>query len=65
MMRYDDPLSPILLALVISDGDFAILFSCPIAVGLMVLAVFSLVLAIKGAGRSRPSCRSRKGCSRK
>ena len=62
MMRYDYPLSPILLALilgpmaeanlrralVISDGSFAILFSRPIAVVLMVLAVLSLVLAIKG-----------------
>ena len=62
MMRYDYPLSPILLALilgpmaesnlrralVISSGDFSILFSRPIAVGLMVLAVLSLVLAIRG-----------------
>ena len=62
MMRYDYPLSPILLALilgpmaeanlrralVISNGDFNILFSRPIAVGLMILAVISLVLAIRG-----------------
>ncbi len=62
MMRYDYPLSPILLALilgpmaeanlrralVISDGSFAILFSRPIAVVLMVLAVLSLIMAIKG-----------------
>ena len=62
MARYDYPLSPILLALilgpmaesnlrramVISSGDPAILFSRPIAVGLMVLAVLSLVMAIRG-----------------
>ena len=62
MARYDYPLSPILLALilgpmaeanlrralVISAGDPAILVSRPIAVVLMVLAVVSLVLAIKG-----------------
>ena len=62
MMRYDYPLSPILLALilgpmaeanlrralVISNGDFNILFSRPIAGGLMILAVISLVLAIRG-----------------
>ena len=35
-------------ALVISNGDFNILFSRPIAVGLMILAVISLVLAIRG-----------------
>jgi putative tricarboxylic transport membrane protein len=65
MMRYDYPLSPILLALilgpmaesnlrramVISSGDPAILVSRPIAVGLMVLAVVSLVLAIRGHRR--------------
>ena len=62
MMRYDYPLSPILLALilgpmaesnlrralVISNGDFSILLSRPIAVGLMILAVVSLILAIRG-----------------
>ena len=62
MMRYDYPLSPILLALilgpmaeanlrramVISGGDPSILVSRPIAVGLMVLAVVSLVLSIRG-----------------
>lgn len=62
MMRYDYPLSPILLALilgpmaeanlrralVISNGEFSILFSRPIAVGLMILAVVSLILAIRG-----------------
>lgn len=62
MMRYDYPLSPILLALilgpmaeanlrramVISSGDPSILFSRPIAVGLMVLAVVSLLLSIRG-----------------
>ena len=62
MARYDYPLSPILLALilgpmaeanlrramVISGGDPAILVSRPIAVVLMVLAVVSLILAIKG-----------------
>ena len=62
MMRYDYPLSPILLALilgpmaeanlrramVISDGDPSILVSRPIAVGLMALAVLSLVLSIRG-----------------
>ena len=62
MARYDYPLSPILLALilgpmaeanlrralVISAGDPAILVSRPIAVVLMILAVVSLVLAIKG-----------------
>ena len=62
MMRYDYPLSPILLALilgpmaeanlrralVISSGDFAILFSRPIAVVLMILAALSLILAIRG-----------------
>lgn len=62
MMRYDYPLSPILLALilgpmaeanlrramVISGGDPSILVSRPIAVALMILAVVSLVLAIKG-----------------
>ena len=62
MMRYDYPLSPILLALilgpmaeanlrralVISNGDFTILFSRPIAVVLMILAVVSLILAIRG-----------------
>ncbi len=62
MMRYDYPLSPILLALilgpmaeanlrramVISDGDPSILVSRPIAVVLMLLAVLSLVLSIRG-----------------
>jgi putative tricarboxylic transport membrane protein len=62
MMRYDYPLSPILLALilgpmaeanlrramVISGGDPTILISRPIAVGLMLLAVLSLVLSIRG-----------------
>ena len=62
MVRYDYPLSPILLALilgpmaeanmrralVISGGDLSILVSRPIAVGLMVLAVVSLVLSIRG-----------------
>ena len=62
MMRYDYPLSPILLALilgpmaesnlrralVISSGDFGILFTRPIAVSLIALAVVSLVLAIRG-----------------
>ena len=62
MMRYDFPLSPILLALilgpmaeanlrralVISSGDFSILFSRPISVALMILAVASLVMAIRG-----------------
>ena len=62
MMRYDYPLSPILLALilgpmaeanlrramVISGGDPTILVSRPIAVGLMALAVLSLVLSIRG-----------------
>ena len=62
MSRYDYPLSPILLALilgpmaeanlrralVISNGDPSILFSRPIAVGLMILAVISLILAIRG-----------------
>ena len=62
MMRYDYPLSPILLALilgpmaeanlrramVISSGDPSILFSRPIAVVLMVLAVVSLLLSIRG-----------------
>ena len=62
MMRYDYPLSPILLALilgpmaeanlrramVISAGDPSILFSRPIAVVLMGLAVVSLALSIKG-----------------
>ena len=62
MMRYDYPLSPILLALilgpmaeanlrramVISSGDPSILFSRPIAVALMVLAVVSLLLSIRG-----------------
>ena len=62
MMRYDYPLSPILLALilgpmaesnlrrslVISNGDFGVLFSRPIAVGLMILGVVSLVVAIRG-----------------
>jgi len=62
MTRYDYPLSPILLALilgpmaesnlrralVISSGDFGILFSRPIAVTLMILAVVSLILAIRG-----------------
>ena len=62
MMRYDFPLSPILLALilgpmaeanlrramVISSGDPSILVSRPIAVGLMVLAVVSLLLSIRG-----------------
>ncbi len=62
MMRYDYPLSPILLALilgpmaeanlrramVISGGDPSILVSRPIAVGLMALAVLSLVLSIRG-----------------
>lgn len=65
MMRYDYPLSPILLALilgpmaeanlrramVISGGDPSILVSRPIAVGLMVLAVVSLVLSIRGHRR--------------
>lgn len=62
MMRYDYPLSPILLALilgpmaeanlrramVISSGDPAILVSRPIAVGLMVLAAVSLLVSIRG-----------------
>ena len=62
MARYDYPLSPILLALilgpmaeanlrralVISAGDPTILVSRPIAVVLMILAVVSLILAIKG-----------------
>ena len=62
MMRYDYPLSPILLALilgpmaeanlrramVISSGDPSILFSRPIAVVLMALAVVSLLLSIRG-----------------
>jgi len=62
MTRYDYPLSPILLALilgpmaeanlrramVISGGDPSILVSRPIAVTLMVLAVVSLVLSIRG-----------------
>lgn len=62
MTRYDYPLSPILLALilgpmaeanlrramVISGGDPSILISRPIAVVLMILAVVSLALAIKG-----------------
>jgi len=62
MMRYDYPLSPILLALilgpmaeanlrramVISSGDPSILVSRPIAVGLMVLAVVSLLMSIRG-----------------
>ena len=65
MMRYDYPLSPILLALilgpmaeanlrramVISGGDPSILVSRPIAVGLMALAVLSLVLSIRGHRR--------------
>jgi putative tricarboxylic transport membrane protein len=60
MTRYDFPLSPILLALilgplaeanlrralVVSGGDWTILVSRPIAVGLMVLAVVSLVLSV-------------------
>jgi putative tricarboxylic transport membrane protein len=62
LARYDYPLSPILLALilgpmaesnlrralVISSGDPAILFSRPIAIGLMLLAVTSLVMSIRG-----------------
>ena len=62
MQRYDYPLSPILLALilgpmaesnlrramVISSGDPAILFSRPIAVALMLLAVAALVMSIRG-----------------
>jgi putative tricarboxylic transport membrane protein len=62
MMRYDYPLSPILLALilgpmaeanlrralVISSGDPMILISRPIAVGLMLLALLSLALSIRG-----------------
>jgi putative tricarboxylic transport membrane protein len=62
MMRYDYPLSPILLALilgpmaeanlrralVISSGDPAILVSRPIAVALMALAVVSLILSVRG-----------------
>ncbi len=62
MARHDYPLSPILLALilgpmaesnlrramVISSGDPMILLSRPIAVGLMVLAVASLVMSIRG-----------------
>ena len=62
MMRYDYPLSPILLALilgpmaepnlrramVISEGDPSILFSRPIAIVLMVLAVVSLLVSIRG-----------------
>ena len=62
MQRYDYPLSPILLALilgpmaesnlrramVISNGDPSILFSRPIAVALMLLAVAALVLSIRG-----------------
>ena len=60
MTRYDFPLSPILLALilgplaesnlrramVISGGDWTILVSRPIGVALMVLAVVSLVLSV-------------------
>jgi putative tricarboxylic transport membrane protein len=62
MSRYDYPLSPILLALilgpmaeanlrramVISGGDPSILVSRPIAVALMVCAVVSLILSIRG-----------------
>jgi len=62
MARYDYPLSPILLslilgpmaesnlrrAMVISGGDYSVLVSRPIAVVLMVLAVVSLVLSIRG-----------------
>jgi putative tricarboxylic transport membrane protein len=62
MMRYDYPLSPILLALilgpmaeanlrralVISSGDPAILVGRPIAVALMALAVASLILSVRG-----------------
>jgi putative tricarboxylic transport membrane protein len=62
MTRYDYPLSPILLALilgpmaeanlrramVISGGDPSILVSRPIAIALMLLAVLSLVLSIRG-----------------
>ena len=62
MTRYDYPLSPILLALilgpmaeanlrramVISGGDPSILISRPIAIALMLLAVLSLVLSIRG-----------------
>lgn len=62
MTKYDYPLSPILLALilgpmaeanlrramVISGGDPSILVSRPIAVVLMLLAVTSLVLSIRG-----------------
>lgn len=65
MTRHDYPLSPILLALilgpmaesnlrramVISSGDPAILFSRPIAVGLMVLAVVALVLSVRSHRR--------------
>lgn len=65
MTRYDYPLSPILLALilgpmaesnlrramVISGGDPSILISRPIAVGLMLLAVTALVLSIRGHRR--------------
>ena len=35
-------------AMVISDGDPSILFSRPIAVALMALAVVSLLLSIRG-----------------
>lgn len=65
MTRHDYPLSPILLALilgpmaesnlrramVISSGDPAILFSRPIAAGLMVLAVLALVLSVRSHRR--------------
>lgn len=65
MTRNDYPLSPILLALilgpmaesnlrramVISSGDPSILFSRPIAVGLMALAVVALVLSIRSHRR--------------
>jgi putative tricarboxylic transport membrane protein len=61
MMRYDFPLSPILLALILgpmaeanlrramvmSGGEWSILVSSPIAVTMMVLAVVSLFLSIR------------------
>ncbi len=67
MMRAKFPLSPILLALIlgpmteanlrraltISQGDFSILVSRPIAIALMVLAVLSLVAGIYNQRRIR------------
>ncbi len=60
MQKHGFPLSPILLALilgpmaeanlrrslVISGGDFSIIFSRPIAVGLLILAVLSLIASV-------------------